>query len=1061
MLETSAETLDSGFSATVTRGRLSETTVLLVASFGAFLAFLDATIVNVAFPSIQTSFAGTSISELSWILNAYNIVFAAFLIVFGRLADLVGRRRMFVAGIALFTVASAVCAAAPTVQFLVAARLFQAGGAAMLVPASLALVIAGFSAEHRAHAVGLWGASAALAAGLGPVLGGALVEVGGWRWAFLVNIPFGIAAIFSANRWLVESRAPGRRRMPDLLGAALLAGGLAMLTLTIVKGNDWGWTSPATLGVLAGSIALFAGFGVSSRRHPSPLLDVALLRIRTFAVSNYATVLAGMGFYAYMLTNILWLQYVWGYSVFLAGAALVPGAIVAAAVAAVLGPVAERYGHRWVVVPGAVVWMLAYVWYYQRVGLTPDFVGEWLPGQVLSGIGVGATLPVLGSAALGAVPEGRYATASAVISSTRQLGGVLGIAVLVVIVGSPTAGTAAAAFRGGWLFCAACFAGCAVLALALGSVRTADEGATEPMSVGAVVIEPVRSGGAEPEPIVSAGPSQEPATLFRELPARVQQRLQDLADTVVVPAGSWLLQAGEAAQSMYILRTGRMEVVIGDTVVRELAAGSVIGELALLTGGRRTAGVRARRDSTVLEVSRAHFDEVLLSDPDSLSALVKVLARRLSDARPPPLGLSARPRVITVLALHDGAPAAAVAAALVASMSPDLRVAVLRGVGADGLDRAERDNDRVVLVADHHDERWDAFCLRQADFLVLVSDTSAPPQTPPGVDHPDLVLVGRRLSPEELLRWGEVVRPWRTTQCEYGDVGPALGPVAARVCGTSLGVVLAGGGARSFGQIGVLAELAAAGLRVDRIAGCSLGSVIGSIYATGVDPYTLEQICYAEFVRRNPLGDYALPRAAVLRGHRLDAALHRRFHATVPIEALPRQFRCVSTDLLTRSRVVHSRGSLIHAVRASSRLPVLLPPVRTPDQLLVDGSILDNLPVDLLTERDEGPVIAVNVSMGGSQAPPQAPTQNSTTRAPRTPRLGETLLRTMMINTAGTATAARDAGAYVITPATLGVGLLEFHQFDRLVAAGRTAARMLLERTGGDLSDPERTYEEG
>ena len=246
--------------------RLSSSTVLLVSAFGAFLAFLDATIVNVAFPSIRESFPGTSIGELSWVLNAYNIVFAAFLIVCGRLADLLGRRRTFVLGVLVFTVASALCGAAPTVGLLVAARVVQALGAALLVPASLALVVEAFPEERRTHAIGLWGATAAVAAGLGPPIGGALVEAGGWRWAFYVNIPFGIAAVLAARRQLVESRAPGRRTMPDLVGAALLAAALAALTLGIVKGNDWGWVSAALVGSMIAAIAFGGLFVVSSRR---------------------------------------------------------------------------------------------------------------------------------------------------------------------------------------------------------------------------------------------------------------------------------------------------------------------------------------------------------------------------------------------------------------------------------------------------------------------------------------------------------------------------------------------------------------------------------------------------------------------------------------------------------------------------------------------------------------------------------------------------------------------------------------------------------------------------
>ena len=478
--------------------RVAPSRVLLVASFGAFLAFLDATIVNVAFPSIRESFPDTTISGLSWVLNAYNIVFAAFLIVFGRLTDLVGRRRSFVTGVAIFTVASVLCGAAPSVELLVAARVVQALGAAMLVPASLALVIAAFPSDKRSHAIGLWGASAAVAAGLGPPIGGVLVELGGWRWAFLVNLPFGIAALVFARRHLVESRAPGRRRMPDLVGAGLMVALLVVLNLGIIKGGDWGWTSPAVIGCFVATVLLGVAFVISSRRHRAPLLDPQLLRLPSFAIGSLATVVAGFGFYAYLLTNILWLTYVWGYDVLTAGLALVPGALVAAVVAARLGPLTERYGYRVFVVPGALVWAGAYLWYHQMVGLEPAFWSEWLPGQVLSGIGVGATLPLLGSASLAAVPGGRYATASAVTSSARQLGGVLGIAILVVILGEPTPATAVDAFRDGWVLSIVAFVLVAVIAFPLGRLRKADEDSDDDVQP-AVVLAPAPPASWRPD----------------------------------------------------------------------------------------------------------------------------------------------------------------------------------------------------------------------------------------------------------------------------------------------------------------------------------------------------------------------------------------------------------------------------------------------------------------------------------------------------------------------------------------------------------------------------------
>ncbi len=1037
------------------RGRVTDRTVLLVASFGAFLAFLDATIVNVAFPSIRASFDGSSISSLSWILNAYNIVFAAFLVISGRLADLAGRRRAFLSGVLVFTAASAMCAMAGSVGLLVGARMIQALGAAILVPASLALVVEAFPAHRRAHAVGLWGASAALAAGLGPPIGGALVEAGGWRWAFLVNLPFGLAALWAGRRLLVESRAPGRRRLPDLKGAVLSAAMLGLLTLGIVKGNDWGWTSWQVLGCFAGAAVLFAGFVVSSRRHRSPLLDPALLRIRSFAVGNLAMIIAGMGFYAYLLTNILWLQYVWGYSVLRAGLALVPAALVAAVLAAVLGPVAEKRGYRLVIIPGALVWAVAYLWYATRVGPTPDFLGQWLPGQLLSGLGVGATLPVLGSASLAAVPGGRFATASAVNSSARQIGAVLGIAILVVLIGTPTPTTAVTDFRRGWVFSSLCFVAVAIVAALVGRVRAehveaadADEHQPALVRLPDVPHPPAAGGAATSAPLVAA-------PLFARLPERARTRLEQEAEPVEVAAGDWLFHAGDPAEDLFVVRSGRLEVVIDGEPVRQLGSGAVLGELALLTGGVRSASVRARRDSHLLRVSRAAFEDAVGDDASALRAVAEVLAGQLKDARPAAAAGSPQPRLVAVVALGPGAPVDAVADVLVSGLRRSLRVGAPGRVGPDGLERAERDHDRVVLVAEEQDDDWWRLCVRQADHLVLVAaaGAEAPAGPPLGRTQADLVLVGARPAPERVRAWAQTMDPWQITVTGTDDLPLALRPLTARIAGRSVGLVLAGGGARAFAHIGVLQELARAGVHVDRVAGSSQGSIIAALHAMGNDPDTIHDACYEEFVRARPFSDYTVPTVSLAKGRRAEKAMRRHF-GDARIEELPRQFRCASTDLQSRSRFTHRSGTLADAVLASIALPVLFPPRRHDGRLLADGGILDNLPVTLLTERDEGPLVAVNIGMGagGDRPRPEGPGAATAPHHVRVPSLGETLLRTMFIGSGGAVESARAAGAVVVTPAAMGVGLLEFHQLDRMVESGRAAGRALLDQAGHLLS---------
>ena len=923
----------------------------------------------------------------------------------------------------------------------------QALGAALLVPASLALVVEAFPGERRAHAIGLWGATAAVAAGLGPPLGGALVELGGWRWAFLVNIPFGAVAVWAAARQLVESRAPGRRRMPDLRGAALLVGCLAMLNLGIVKGNDWGWTSPQVLAALGASAVLLALFVVSSGRHPSPLLDPALLRIPTFRVATVATVVAGLGFYAYLLTNILWLQYVWGYDVLRAGLALVPGALVAAVVAARLGPLADRHGYRVFVVPGALVWAAAYVWYHQRVGLSPAFWAEWFPGQVLSGIGVGATLPLLGSAALAAVPGGRYATASAVVSSARQLGGVLGIAALVVILGDPTPATAVAAFHDGWVLSIAAFVVVAVLAVPLGRIRRHVDDVDGDERGAALVLLPAP---VTTQDATDAGHEVDLADLplLAGLPASARDALAAATREVDVPAGTWLFHAGDPTGSAYLVRSGRLEVVVGDEVVRELGAGAVIGELALMTGETRSAGARARRDARLLEVPRDAFAGLLESDPTASRTMLTQVAHQLRTAGGrAPVRATATPRVVAVVAVHSGSRTGDVAAAVLVRLRTHLHVGAPGRVDAAGLARAERDHDRVLLVADGDDVEWRDFCLRQADLVVLVGRADVPPTGaggPTPATAPDLVLVGPAPSAEARAAWVTATDARRLTLVE-GSLAVGLRALADRIGGRSLGVVLAGGGARAFAHIGVLRELEEAGLHVDRLAGSSIGAIVAGVYAVSRDGAELEEACYAEFVRRRPFSDWTVPTRALARGARTRAGLGRVLGTDTVLEGLPRRLQVVTTDLSRRSRQVHSRGNLVDAVIASARLPVLFAPIATDDgRLLVDGGVLDNLPVDLLTDRDEGPVIAVNISMGGGS------TGTARVGRPRVPPLGETLLRTMMIGSGGAVDAARERGALVLTPATLGVGLLEFHQQDRMVRAGREAARAVLDGPGGE-----------
>ena len=410
--------------------------VLLVTSTAVFMAFLDVTIVNVAFPSIAAAFPTASLAGLSWVLNAYNIVFAALLVPAGRLADLVGRRRVFFIGLGVFVAASALCGLAPSVEVLVAARVLQAVGAALLVPTSLGLLLVEFPPERRASATALWGAVGGVAAAAGPSLGGLLIEWADWRLVFFVNLALGAAAWVPARRLLRETRDPDRGAVPDVLGIALLAGGVGALSLAIVEAPDWGWGSTFVLLAFGVAAASLAGFVWRSAAHPHPVLELSLFRVRSFAAACAGVGMFALGFYAVLLANILFLTSVWGYSILEAGFAVTPGPLMAALASAVAGRVIDRFGSRVSAVPGGLLFALGCFLFATGLGPSPAYLSEFLPATILTGTGVGLSFAGWSSAAVAELPPARFATGSAISACFRQLGAVLGISVLIAVLGA-------------------------------------------------------------------------------------------------------------------------------------------------------------------------------------------------------------------------------------------------------------------------------------------------------------------------------------------------------------------------------------------------------------------------------------------------------------------------------------------------------------------------------------------------------------------------------------------------------------------------------------------------
>jgi EmrB/QacA subfamily drug resistance transporter len=451
--------------------------VWAIVSVGVFMASLDLFIVNIAFPDIERDFAGASLSDLSWVLNAYAIVFAALLVPAGRISDRAGRKRGFLLGLMLFTAASALCAAAPSTAVLVGARVLQAAGAAFLVPTSLGLLLPEFPPEQRATAVGAWAAVGGVAAAAGPPVGGLLVEAS-WRWVFLVNVPVGLVTLAIAARALREYREEKGAPLPDLLGASVLAAGIASLALGIVKGPDWGWEDARVLGSFAAAATLVPLFVWRSSRHRAPVVELEMLRVRLFALANLGSFLFFAGFSAMLLAGVLFLTGVWEYSVLQAGLLLVPGPFFAALFSFPAGKLGDRFGQRAVGTPGALLFALGVAWWAWQVGPERAYPAEMLPGMIVTGIGVGLTIPSLSSAAAASLPPHRFATGIAVFGMSRQIGAALGVAILIAILGTPDGSVGA--FADGWTFIALTSLAAALAAAALGRVQVAGPAAAAP-----------------------------------------------------------------------------------------------------------------------------------------------------------------------------------------------------------------------------------------------------------------------------------------------------------------------------------------------------------------------------------------------------------------------------------------------------------------------------------------------------------------------------------------------------------------------------------------------------
>lgn len=538
--------------------------------------------------------------------------------------------------------------------------------------------------------------------------------------------------------------------------------------------------------------------------------------------------------------------------------------------------------------------------------------------------------------------------------------------------------------------------------------------------------------------------------LFAALPHDLLTRLAQAAETVTVGGGQFLFRQGEQGEDLYVVRSGRLEVLVDDEIVHVHGRGEFFGELALLSGGVRTAAVRARRNSELLVLHRREFDRLLATQPAFAQALVHELGRRLrrDDSAMVPSPTSTVLALLPVQGLLPESRVRDLADLLYAELARHTSVTRLDDDGnPDGwsqrLDAAEMSHPMVLLVACRHDDAWWQFCARQADRPLVVVDPELP--------HPATGL--HRLAGCHLValrstglpHWIDLLTPVARHVVEPDTRTEDVGSLARRVSGRAFGLVLSGGGARGFAHIGVVDVLRKAGVVIDRVGGTSTGAFMAGLVALGVDAGEMLDIAKRELVDRRPFSDYTVSRYGLVRARRAEAMLERVFGDAL-IEEQRTDLFTVSVDLVGARTVVHRRGRIADAVRLSSRLPGVAPPVWKDGSLHIDGGVLDNLPVEVMVADRQGPVVAVDVMRPFH-------TETEPRGAGRVPHAVDTIVRSVLLASWQRAEVGRALAHTLITPELEDVGMFDFRRIDEIVDAGRLAAEEALPLLSGPLND--------
>ncbi len=554
--------------------------------------------------------------------------------------------------------------------------------------------------------------------------------------------------------------------------------------------------------------------------------------------------------------------------------------------------------------------------------------------------------------------------------------------------------------------------------------------------------------------------------IFAELDDEQLLHLTSAVDRQHIPANEWLFHLGDPPDAIYVVASGRFAAVgLDGQVLREMASGDSIGDLGVITGAPRSAGIRALRDGVVWRIAADTFTEVLAKAPQLRTAMFRAMAGMLRESRS--ANISRSPRVIGVLSTGDGV-AAPIVDAIVSRLGSHGQTAVvappvdmtaaashygeLVDAFSETLDRAERSNDWVLVVADHGSgDIWRRYVVAQRDRLVVLTDQARPPKAfDPPVTQGPVHLVTSTGEPDP--SWWDVLQP--VSHHPANDDG--IGALARRIAGRSMGLVLGGGGARGLAHYGVYEELTRAGVVIDRFGGTSSGALAAATFALGLNAPDCIAAARKYIAETRPVSDYTIPAIALTRGRRVERLIEGFFGSRTLIEHLPKEFFSVSTDIITGDQAVHRRGLLWVAVRASISIPGLLPPVPHGEQLLVDGGLLNILPADLMCADPDGEAICVDLRrtylpskgfgpLPAKLQPPALMRRLLTGTEEALPPLQETLLRSVELSAPKCNLRELPRVAAIIEPDVSAIGPLDFKNIDAALEAGRLAARAVLE----------------